>query len=95
LLRRTPRIATEDVYDFGEIHVNLKKGIVYRGWERVALSEREFASLSDRTRWEGRSPGKSCSWTSGSTLPLRRHERSICTSPNFDVSSNAIRKAPH
>ena len=45
LLRRTPRMATEDLYDFGEIHVNLKKGIVYRGWERVALSEREFALL--------------------------------------------------
>jgi len=38
-------MATEDLYDFGEIHVNLKKGIVYRGWERVALSEREFALL--------------------------------------------------
>lgn len=45
LLRRTPRMATEDLYDFGEIHVNLKKAIVYRGRERVALSEREFALL--------------------------------------------------
>jgi DNA-binding response OmpR family regulator len=45
LLRRRPEAARWDDYEFGEIKVNLKKGFVSRGGEKIALSEREFALL--------------------------------------------------
>ena len=45
LLRRRPDIARSEEYEFGEIKVNLKKGVVFRRGERIALSEREFALL--------------------------------------------------
>jgi two-component system, OmpR family, alkaline phosphatase synthesis response regulator PhoP len=45
LLRRRPEPGLKEYYDFGELKVNLKKGIVLRASERVQLSEREFTLL--------------------------------------------------
>ena len=47
LLRRGRRVenGSQDSYEFGEIKVNLKRGIVFRAADRVQLSEREFALL--------------------------------------------------
>ena len=45
LLRRRPETAHWKDYEFGEIKVNLKKGLVFRRNERIALSEREFGLL--------------------------------------------------
>jgi two-component system, OmpR family, alkaline phosphatase synthesis response regulator PhoP len=45
LLRRRPDTRSKEYCGFGEIKVNLRKGIVLRASERVQLSEREFALL--------------------------------------------------
>lgn len=45
LLRRKPENGSKYCYEFGEIKVNLKRGIVLRATERIRLSEREFALL--------------------------------------------------
>src|SRR5215510_56637 len=45
LLRRRPETTRSEEYEFGEIKVNLKKGVVFRRGERISLSEREFALL--------------------------------------------------
>jgi DNA-binding response OmpR family regulator len=45
LRRRRPENASKDCVEFGDIKVNLRRGIVFRAADRVELSEREFALL--------------------------------------------------
>jgi DNA-binding response OmpR family regulator len=45
LLRRRPGVIRSHFYEFGDVKVSLKRGIVLRDGERVSLSEREFALL--------------------------------------------------
>jgi len=45
LLRRRSDNGSKNCCDFGEIKINLKRAVVFRGADRVRLSEREFALL--------------------------------------------------